>query len=405
MVRERIFLLVGSALMLAAVGGCVNRPPVLTCTPERTTLKEGDRIEVKAEATDPERDRLTYTWRSSGGKLDVHNGTATFDTTGLGAGTYSVDLTVKDIMKRGTQNTVTCSMEVEVAKNKKAPQVACEPAQATVIKGETKQLQAKGSDPNQDALTYAWTVDGKSVANTASSLEFGATGRTLGAHAVGVTVTDVDGMTANCSFAVTIARRSNVSPTVALSLDKSDVYAGETVKAMAEGQDPHDDPLTYSWTVGGSPISATGAKVEIATAGLAGGRHSVAVTVRDDRGATGTDTKSFSVRDKIVLRMSGMRLDNVAKAILDEIALKMQQNPALRATLTGHTDDRGSEGNNEKVGLKRAQAAQGYLVKEQQIEEGRLATASAGESQPVADNQTDEGREENRRVEIELFVP
>ena len=106
-----------------------------------------------------------------------------------------------------------------------------------------------------------------------------------------------------------------------------------------------------------------------------------------------------------MVQVSRLRLDNVAKAKLDEVALKMQQTAALRATLTGHTDDRSSEEGNERMGLKRAQAVQKYLIQEHKIEEGRLTTASAGESKPIADNQTAQGRKENQRVEVELFVP
>ncbi len=402
MVRERVFLLMGSALMLAATGGCVNRPPVLNCTPERTTVTEGDSVTIDSKASDPDRnDRLTYNWSAAKGKLTARNGTASFDSSGLDPGTYTVKLEVSD----KKPSTVNCAVDLQVEKNKMAPKVACEPGQVKVTEEQSKTLQARGSDPNDDAISYAWTVDGKSIDHTAASFEFGTTGRSLGAHTVGVTVTDVDRMTANCSFQVTIERRPNEAPTVALTLDKTSVYAGAPVTAKAEGKDPHNDELTYAWKLNGRSRSETGTKVEIATAGLSGGRHSVGVTVRDDRGATGTDTKSFSVREKLVVQVSGLRLDNVAKAKLDEVALKMQQTAALRATLTGHTDDRGSEEGNERMGLKRAQAVQKYLVQEHKIEEGRLTTASAGESAPIADNQTAQGRKENQRVEVELFVP
>ena len=129
------------------------------------------------------------------------------------------------------------------------------------------------------------------------------------------------------------------------------------------------------------------------------------VNVEDDRGASASDTKTFSVSEKIVIHMEGNLPNNVAKAQLDEIALKMRQNPQLRATLTGHTDDRGSEEINERVGLRRADAVRSYLVSEQNLDEGRIETQSAGETQPIANNSTPQGQSDNRRVEVELFVP
>jgi OOP family OmpA-OmpF porin len=83
----------------------------------------------------------------------------------------------------------------------------------------------------------------------------------------------------------------------------------------------------------------------------------------------------------------------------------MRQNSQLRATLTGHTDDRGSEEVNERTGQRRADAVKAYLVDEQNVADGRIAAGSAGETQPAADNETTQGREDNRRVEIELYVP
>jgi outer membrane protein OmpA-like peptidoglycan-associated protein len=90
---------------------------------------------------------------------------------------------------------------------------------------------------------------------------------------------------------------------------------------------------------------------------------------------------------------------------LDEIALKLQQNPRLRMSITGHTDDRGGETANERVGLRRAEALRDYLIQQHNIDTSRIETRSAGEGSPVADNQTAEGRKQNRRAEVELYVP
>jgi outer membrane protein OmpA-like peptidoglycan-associated protein len=138
---------------------------------------------------------------------------------------------------------------------------------------------------------------------------------------------------------------------------------------------------------------------------LAGGRHEVSVEAKDDRGGSSNAAQSFSVKEKSIILVDRTRVDNVAKAQLDEIAVKLQQNPQLRAEATGFTDDRGSEENNVKVGQKRADAVKEYLVKEQQIAESRIQTKSGGESNPVGDNTTAEGRKENRRVEVILHVP
>jgi outer membrane protein OmpA-like peptidoglycan-associated protein len=137
---------------------------------------------------------------------------------------------------------------------------------------------------------------------------------------------------------------------------------------------------------------------------MAGGSHTVTVTTKDDRGGTATASQTFTLCEKITIPVD-KRVDNIAKAKLDEVALKMQQNPNLKAKLTGHTDNTGSEKANQKAGLKRAEMVKKYLVKQHNLDPERLETLSAGPSEPVADNSTAEGRKQNKRVVIELYVP
>jgi len=302
------------------------------------------------------------------------------------------------------ETTASCSSDITVEKRKIAPTITCQPGTATITEGESTTLRAQASDANNDPLTYAWTVDGQAVTNNQADFVFGSTGRALGAHTVRVTVTDVDGMTASCEFAVTVSQKPNRPPTVSLTLDKSEVYACDTVTATAQGADPDNDTLTYTWTVDGQQRPETGSSIQINTCGLAGGSHTVAVTVRDPRGATATDTKSFSVREKVIVQVD-QRVDNVAKAKLDEIALKMQQDPRLKATITGYSDDRGSDRAITRAAQRRADQVKDYLVKQHKIDAARIETKSGGKDNPIADNSTAEGRKQNRRVEIELAVP
>jgi outer membrane protein OmpA-like peptidoglycan-associated protein len=378
----------------------INRPPTIECSADKATVIEGDPATVKVTVMDEDDDTLTVNWKTSGGKLTQQENAAVFDSTGLTPGKYTVTAEVND-----GETTASCSSDITVEKRKLPPTVSCQPGTATLTEGESTTLRAQASDPNNDALTYSWTVDGQSVTNNQPEFVFGSTGRAFGAHTVNVTVTDVDGMTANCGFSVTVNQRPNHPPTVSLSLDKSDVYMCDTITAVAQGADPDNDTLTYSWTVDGQQRPETGSQIQINTCGLAGGSHTVAVTVTDPRGATATDTKSFSVREKVIIQIDKIKPDNVAKAKLDEIALKMQQDPRLRATITGYTDDRGSDKVITRTAQQRADAVRDYLVTQHKIDAARIETKSGGKDNPIADNSTAEGRKQNRRVEIEMFVP
>lgn len=67
----------------------------------------------------------------------------------------------------------------------------------------------------------------------------------------------------------------------------------------------------------------------------------------------------------------------------------------------GHTDSVGPEEYNQRLSVRRAESVKAHLVG-QGIEANRIYTEGKGESQPVADNSTKEGRAKNRRVEIEV---
>ena len=396
-----------AALALALLGavGCANRPPVLNCAAKPVTVTPGGTATVNSNASDPDRrdqDRLSYSWSSSAGRVTESDSgeSAVFDSSGLQPGTYTVTAEVRD-----RKHTVKCAVDVVVAKDKKAPTVSCQPSTVRVAEGGSATLRASASDPNNDPLSYSWSVDGRAVDNNQAQFVFGTAGRSAGSHTARVSVTDSDGMSSNCEFAVVVERKANRNPTVTLTVDKTEVTAGDTITAKVTASDPDNDPITYSWKVDGQARPETGSQLSLNTSGLSGGRHTVSVTVTDDRGGSTTETRSFSVRERITIQMSGSRPNNVAKAQLDEVALKLQQNPQLRASITGHTDGRGSESGNQKMGQRRADAAKDYLVTQHSISGDRISTGSAGESQPVADNKTADGRDENRRVVVELYAP
>jgi OOP family OmpA-OmpF porin len=89
------------------------------------------------------------------------------------------------------------------------------------------------------------------------------------------------------------------------------------------------------------------------------------------------------------------------QAALKKLAQNITENDRL--IITGHTDNVGTEEYNLKLSDKRANAVKDYLVL-QGISSEQIETEAKGESEPVADNDTDEGRTANRRVEIIIIT-
>ncbi len=87
---------------------------------------------------------------------------------------------------------------------------------------------------------------------------------------------------------------------------------------------------------------------------------------------------------------------------LKRILQVMSENKALVIEISGHTDNTGSDEINNKLSLERANAVKDYLLKAG-IDTARIRTKGYGKTKPKADNSTEEGRQINRRVEIEIL--
>jgi OOP family OmpA-OmpF porin len=88
-------------------------------------------------------------------------------------------------------------------------------------------------------------------------------------------------------------------------------------------------------------------------------------------------------------------------AILDRLVTFMNENKNTKVSLSGYTDNIGTEAYNLKLSDRRWMSGKDYLTKKG-IESGRISGQGFGESKPIADNRTAEGRAKNRRVEIKV---
>jgi outer membrane protein OmpA-like peptidoglycan-associated protein len=110
------------------------------------------------------------------------------------------------------------------------------------------------------------------------------------------------------------------------------------------------------------------------------------------------------VRQRIVLRGVTFDFDSSAirpdsRPVLEEAAALLKQNPGVQVQVQGFTDAIGSPAYNQALSLRRAEAVYRYLVN-LGVDPQRLTVEGFGASHPVADNDTEAGRAQNRRVEL-----
>jgi outer membrane protein OmpA-like peptidoglycan-associated protein len=80
-----------------------------------------------------------------------------------------------------------------------------------------------------------------------------------------------------------------------------------------------------------------------------------------------------------------------------------QDNPNAKVEIGGHTDGVGKDPANQVLSEKRALSAKKYIQDKYNISDSRLVTKGYGNTRPIADNKTEEGRSKNRRVEFKVI--
>ena len=119
----------------------------------------------------------------------------------------------------------------------------------------------------------------------------------------------------------------------------------------------------------------------------------IATTRRDTRGLIVTLT------GEILFDTGKTALKPGAKATLRRIAAELKNDPNMKVTIEGHTDNTGGVELNDRLSRERAEAVRAYLIDEG-VAAGKLTAVGRGEGEPVASNKTAAGRLQNRRVEL-----
>lgn len=102
----------------------------------------------------------------------------------------------------------------------------------------------------------------------------------------------------------------------------------------------------------------------------------------------------------------GFDSDQIRPAAQDNLrkfAASLQKYPNTRTLIVGHTDSRGSTEYNMELSNRRALSAANFITAEG-VDRARISTAGRGEAEPIATNDTDAGRQLNRRIEIAIYA-
>jgi len=148
---------------------------------------------------------LTYTWASSGGKIEGKDTGATIDTNGLSGGSYTATATVTD-PKAKRNNTASCTANFNVKElPKNPPQVSCSASPASLQAGGTSTITCTCTSPDNVPVTVGgWTSSGGSISGSGNTATLNTTGASPGPITIGATCTDSRGLTASSSSSVTI---------------------------------------------------------------------------------------------------------------------------------------------------------------------------------------------------------
>ena len=260
-------------------------------------------------------------------------------------------------------------------------------AGATIYPGDPVEITGTATDLNpKKPVTYSWTSDAGPVGSTSNVASLDTKSLNPGSYTVKghVMQGNKPGQFADCSVPLTITQFQ--PPTITCSADPSSVTPGQSATVTAQGTSPQNRPLTYSYSATAGSINGNTATATLDTTGAAPGTITVTCNVVDDKGQTASTTTSVTVAapppppapatqslcsisfDRDTRRPT--RVDNEAKACLDDISLALQRDPQAKLAVVGSaaTDEKMAD---RRAG-ERAVNEKAYLVTEKGIDASRI---------------------------------
>jgi hypothetical protein len=260
------------------------------------------------------------------------------------------------------------------------PTASCtiSPSEVTAGQPVTARIATQNFNPKH-AVTYSWSGTGLKVSGAGETGNIDTTGLPPGNYSTTATATDAKekkNNTASCSAIFTVKEPPRHPPVANCSASPTTVKAGDPSTISVDATSPDAAELTYSYSTTVGNITGSGSRATLDTASVPPGSSiTTTVTVTDSRGLTTTCMTTVNVLSppvtvqqvsevgecKFVNPKKPWRVDNECKAVLDDVALRLQREPNGKLVVVGYSEDE-EKVKYEQLGAQRAVNVKYYLT-------------------------------------------
>ncbi|MGA3033743.1 MAG: hypothetical protein ABSD70_10700 [Terracidiphilus sp.] len=299
--------------------------------------------------------------------------------------------------------------------------LACSANPESIFPGDPVTVTATAGAINpKDNLIYGWS--GSGVTGNGPTANVATASLAPGEYIVQGTVKEgkpgregaKPWQNASCSAGITV--KAFEPPTISCSVSPGTIKPGDTATVTSVGISPQNRPLTYSYLATAGTVTGTGTTAEYSSAGAPTGTVGITCSVSDDKGHTANSQANLTItapyvppapKTQALCTLSfamdqkrPMRVDNTAKACLDQVALDLKQQADAKVVLVGEQtpDEAAKEAKEQAFAAKhkhatvdqfaaqRAVNAKDYLVIEQGIDASRISVLTGStDGQSVED--------------------
>jgi OmpA family len=289
------------------------------------------------------------------------------------------------------------------------PTASCSATPASVFAGSNDPvtIHVNATSPDNLPLTYSYTASGGTVEGNGPDARWNPSGVNPGSYTVNAKVDDGKGGTASCTAEIRVEEKPHHPPTVSCTANPTTIMPGERSAISCNAVSPDNLPLTYNYSASTGQVTGNGPQAQFDSTGVQPGSVTVKCEVTDSRGDKGEGPvvvevqqpppppQATKVADCGYAKAAVSRVDNACKRVLDDVALRLKNEPNAKLVIIGYADPK--EPKSSALAARRAELARQFLG-EKGIDASRITTRTGEASKEKG------SEKENRRIEM-VFVP